>query len=452
MKDLTKGNIYKTFFLFGLPLVLSGLLSQAYGIIDTAIAGKFLGDRGLAAMGATAPLITFISSLFWGLSSGFSVYVARLFSSGEYKKIKSAVYTMWLIMLIACVSVAVLFISLHAPLFDLLNIEAGLRDAAFRYFAFYVAGLFPIILTTNSVHLLNSFGIGTFPFFMSLLSAVLNVSGNILSIVVLNMGIEGLAIASVLSATVVDVCYFFKFRACFKEMGVPAGKVKLGFKYIKNAMPFSLPNMAQQAVMYFASLALSPLVNGLGVSASASYSVVTRVYDLNTSVYNNSTRAVSNYSAQCVGQKKYDKIKKGVFVGLLQSTAFATPFILLCVIFREPVCSLFFKSDADALTKEYAYLFARQYLPFIYLQLVCNLFHGLFRGVKATGHLFSTTLVGAVSRYLLSLLLIPSMGMSGFYLGWVLSWAVETVLSVVLFFLDGWNPAASDPEYTAKGS
>ena len=446
MKDLTKGNIYKTFFLFGLPLVLSGLLSQAYNIIDTSIAGKFLGNNGLAAMGATAPLITFVSSLLWGLSSGFSIYVARLFSTGEYKKIKSSVYTMWLIMFCVCVAIAVVFIALHAPLFELLKIEESIRGAAFDYFAVYIAGLFPIIMTVHAVHLLNSLGIGTFPFFMSLLSAVLNVSGNILSVVVFHMGVEGLAIASVLSASVVCICYYFKFRKCLKEMGVDKEKIKLGIKYIKNASPFAVPNMFQQAVMYFAALAVSPLVNGLGVSASASYSVVTRVYELNTCLYQNSTRALTNYTAQCAGNKQYDKIKKGVFVGLLQNIAFVTPFLLVCVIFYQPVCSLFFKSDADALTKEYAYLFVRQYLPFVYLQMACNLFHGLFRGVKATGFLFSTSLVGAIARYLLSILLIPSMGMSGFYLAWVLSWAIETALSLLLFFLGGWIPAPEPQE------
>ncbi len=446
MKDLTKGNIYKTFFLFGLPLVLSGLLSQAYGIVDTAIAGKFFGDEGLAAMGATAPLITFISSVFWGLSSGFSIYIARLFSTKEYKKIKSAVYTMWLVMLIACICVTLLFITLRNPLFDLLKIEEGIRETAFAYFAVYMIGLFPIIMTVHGVHLFNAFGIGTFPFIMSLLSALVNVLGNVLSVVVFRMGIEGLALSSVVSAFSVCVCYFFKFRNCLKEIGVDKEKVKLGIKYIKNASPFALPNMFQQAVMYFASLAISPLVNGLGVSATASYSVVMRVYELNTSVYHNSTRASTNYAAQCAGQKEYSKIKKGVFVGLLQSVLLTTPFVLACVIFHEPVCSLFFKADADVLTKEYAYLFARQYLPFVYLQLVCNLFHGLFRGVKATGHLFATSFTGAAAQYLFVSLLIPSMGMSGFYLGWILSWAVEAVLCFVLFFLGGWNPAHTTQE------
>ena len=70
MKDLTQGNIFKTFFLFGLPLVLSGLLSQTYNVVDTAIAGRFLGEQGLAAIGATSPLITFLSSVFWGFGAG----------------------------------------------------------------------------------------------------------------------------------------------------------------------------------------------------------------------------------------------------------------------------------------------------------------------------------------------------------------------------------------------
>jgi Na+-driven multidrug efflux pump len=70
VKDLTRGNIYKTFFLFGLPLALSGLLTQSFHIVDTMIAGKFLGDIGLAAMGAVAPFITFCSSVFWGFGAG----------------------------------------------------------------------------------------------------------------------------------------------------------------------------------------------------------------------------------------------------------------------------------------------------------------------------------------------------------------------------------------------
>ena len=92
MKDLTRGNIYKTFILFAIPLVLSGVLSQCYNLIDTVIAGKFLGDNGLAAIGCTAAFISFSSSIFWGYAAGASIHIAALFGARKYRDIKAAVY------------------------------------------------------------------------------------------------------------------------------------------------------------------------------------------------------------------------------------------------------------------------------------------------------------------------------------------------------------------------
>ena len=438
MKDLTKGNIYKTFFLFGLPLVLSGLLSQAYGIIDTAIAGQFLGERALAAIGATSPLISFISSIFWGYGVGFSIYVARLYSSKQYEKIKSAVYTTYVLMFIVCATISALMIVFHKQLFLFLQVDESLYDAAFEYFFFYILGLFPIIFTANGVYIMNAFGIGSFPFYMSIVSTVLNIGGNILAVSI-GLGIKGLVIASVFSALVVSTCYVIKFFACVKEMGVNK-KAPLGFAHTKNSLPFAIPNMFQQMVMYFASVLISPLVNGIGVAASASYSVITHVYNIIACVYQNSARSISNYTAQCVGQKKYHKIKKGVWVGLLQGLILTTPFILICSIFHKPVCNIFLKADAQALTKQFAYTFAAYVTPFMLINLICNLFHGLFRGLKSTGLLFSSTLLGAISRLLFSMLLIPSMGMNGFFVGWILSWIAEALFVLLIFFSGRWQP------------
>ena len=196
--------------------------------------------------------------------------------------------------------------------------------------------------------------------------------------------------------------------------------------------------------MYLVGLLVSPLVNGMGVSATASYSVVSHIYNLVANVYQNATRTVSNYSAQCVGSKQYGKIRKGVGVGLLQGFAFGTPFILGCVFFREAVCGIFLKADASALVKEYSYAFCKVYLPFIYFNIVNNLFHALYRGVKAMGHLFFTSLLGAVSRLICSVALIPKMGMEGFYLGWVLSWIIEAVITTVLYFMGKWKPIVEE--------
>ena len=91
MKDLTKGNIYKTFLLFAIPMVLSSLLSQAYSTIDTIMAGKLLGDSALAAIGALSPFETFVNSVFWGYGMGVGVYVSHLFGAGAHEKLKQVI-------------------------------------------------------------------------------------------------------------------------------------------------------------------------------------------------------------------------------------------------------------------------------------------------------------------------------------------------------------------------
>jgi len=440
VKDLTKGNIYKTFFLFGLPLVLAGVLSQTYHVIDTMIAGKFIGEHALASMGAISPLISFVSSLLWGYCTGFSIYIAQLFSAKNYQKIKNAVYTSIVFLAIVCTLLGALIVIFHKPVFSLLNVDESLHADALAYACVYCLGFFFIISTTLGSYLMNSLGIGSFTFFMSLISAALNIGGNLLTVLVLKMGVKGLAVATVFATVVVDVCYFFKFKSCLKELGADKEKAKISFYYIKNAFPFSLPSSFQQGVMYLSSMLISPLVNRLGVAGSASYSVVAQVYNFNAAIYQNSARAVSNYSAQCMGSKQIEKVKKGVYVGFLQGIAFLTPFLLVCVLLPKPVCSLFFKENTMQLTKEFSYLFCEKYLPFLYFNVICNLFHALFRGVKATTHLFCTTFFASIMRYIFSVSLIPGMGISGFYLGWVLSWITESVLCIALFFIGKWKP------------
>lgn len=440
MKDLTKGNIYKTFFLFGLPLVLSGVLSQSYHIVDTVIAGKYLGEKGLAVMGAVSPMITFVSSVFWGMGAGFGIYIARLFGQKEYRKIKQSVFSAYVYLFVACLLVGAVLTLGYQPIFRFLKIDPVLKTEAFRYYAVYVMGLCFVMASNWGLYILTGLGVGSFPFYMSILSAVVNVAGNLLCVAVLKTGVIGLAIATVFASALVAICYAIKYCKVFAEMGVGKEKVRISWRALRNSLPYALPNCVQQSVMYLASMLLSPLVNGLGASASAGYAVVARVYDLNASVYQNSARSISNYSAQCVGRGEPEKIKKGVFVGLIQGVAFVLPFVLVCTFLHKHVCSLFFKADADLLTKEYAYLFCRRYLPFILINLVCNLFHGLFRGVKATGHLFVSTALGACVRYVASALLIKPLGMEGFYLGWVISWIAEALFVLVLFFVGKWKP------------
>lgn len=446
MKDLTKGNTVKTFILFAIPLILGGVLSEGYNLIDTVIAGKLLGEVGLAAIGATGSFITLISSAGWGFGGGFAVYIARLYGSKDYRLIKNCVITGFLFISVISIILGALMIVFSEPIFDLLMIDHAIREETFAYFSVYMGGIFLILLNNFGFSIMNAFGESSFPFLMSIISAIVNVSGNILTVAVFDMGTAGLAAASVFAAVVVDVCYILKLIKCFKALGLDKEKAEISLKYIRLSLPYSAPNSFQQLFLYIAGVVASAIINGMGTAATASFIVVTRIYDFCAQIYHNSAKTISNYTAQCVGAGKTDKIRKGVWIGILQGCAFVLPVIVLCVIFPETVCSFFFEEGADGEAVSIAVTFVKYYLPFVAFQLLCNVFHALFRGVKAVGHLFASTVIGALSRILLTFILARYYGMNGVFSAWVLSWVLETVYSLAVFSGNGWLPKNESSE------
>ena len=432
MRDLTKGSIYKSFILFAVPLILSGLLVQGYSIIDNIIAGKFLGEHGLATIGATSQAITLACSVFWGFGAGVGVYIAKRFGANEYKEIKTDVYNIMIISVAVVALFGVILVIFGDGIIALLRVEDNIRRDAKIYYSIYTLGLFLIIANNTFMHIMNALGSSSFPFLMSVLSAVLNISGNILSVTVFKMGIAGIALSSVFSATMVDIAYILNLKACYIKLGIKKEKIKLSFSAFRHILRYAIPTSLQQTAMYIAAFLMSPIVNGIGAAATAGYTVVLRIYNVNACIYQQSAKTVSNYAAQCVGAKEYKKIRKGLFVGLVQGMVFVMPMILLCSLFAPQVNSLFFPSGYKGEALNYAILFSRVYLPFIAFNVINNLFHSFFRGIAAMRLLIVATVLGSVARILSGLILAEIFGMDGIYIGWAISWIAEAVF---LFFV-----------------
>lgn len=439
MKDLTKGNIYKTFLLFAIPLILAGFLSQAYSIIDTIIAGRVLSFDGLASIGATSAFIQFFSSVFWGYGLGFSIYLARLFGAKEYKKLKTAIYINYILISAVIFTLSVLTVIFRKPLFDLLAVDPSIRKDASVYFTVYMLGSVFLIIDTISVYVMNSLGSSAYPLFMSMLSTLLHIAGNLFAVKVLKTGVGGIAVSTVISALATNIFYFAKIKKCFKKMGVDKYKIKFDLNELKNTFKYSLPTTFQQMFMYFASVIISPMVNAIGSSASAAYVICLKVFEVNATVYENSAKTVSSYEAQSIGAGKFENIKKGLRVGFLQGMMFFLPVLIISVVFARSFCSVFLPSGSTGEGLEMAVTFVRYFMPFLLFNLVNNLFHSFYRGVASMKLLIISTFVGAFSRIIATYIAVKYYAMNGVYLGWVISWIVECIFSLFVYFAGLWK-------------
>ncbi|MBR2338858.1 MAG: polysaccharide biosynthesis C-terminal domain-containing protein [Clostridia bacterium] len=439
MRDLTKGNIYKTFILFAIPMVLSGVLSQCYSVINTILAGKLLGDGALAAIGAISPLDTFINSISWGYGTGIGIYTAHLFGAGKFFRMKSVIVSNFFFVTAVIVLMCGMLLLFRGSIYTFLNIENAILPECDRYFMINMVGKAAVLFVFNSIYVVNAMGDSSFPFLMSVVSTVLNILVSVLSVAMFGMGVEGLALANVLSAAVVSVLYIVWFCQSFKRLGIGRHKAPLNLKVIKETAHYSIFSMLQQSVMYFSSLALSPMVNAIGGAASASYTVTLRIYDVNAAIYQNSAKTLGNYTAQCYGARQYRLLKKGLVVGFVQNVLFVLPVLLVSVFFARQVAMLFYTADAAPVSVEYTITFLRYCMPFLVCNIVANLFHHFFRGIGQMTALLVTTVVGSVARIAISWLLIGPFGIYGYYVGWVLSWVVDALVGWIIYRFGKWR-------------
>ncbi len=445
MKNLTQGNIYKNFIIFALPLVFSAFLSQGYNLIDNIIAGKYLGDIGLAATGATSPFISFCSSLFWGFSVGSSIYIAMLFGAEDYQDIKSGLFYSTAILISISLLFCLVVLIWGDNILHLLKVDPSIHHVAKTYLYIYMTGFFIILLNNHFVQSLYSLGISTYPFIISIVSALLNILGNIFAIKVLHLGVAGIALATVFSAFIVDILYLCKFKKCFNELNISKTKLRWNTGAIKKISLFAFPCTVQQSIMYTASLLISPIINGIGSAASASYTVILRIYEINACVYQNASKTVSTYTAQSIGAGKMNNLKKGVAVGFLQGVLFLSLPLLICVFLAKPVCSMFFPKGYSGEALDTSLIFAKFFLPFIIFNVINNLFHSFYRGTGSSKFLVALTALGSVSRTVLTFIFANISGMNGVFIAWVISWIMESIVALTIYFSGIWKKHIINP-------
>lgn len=439
MKDLTKGNIYKTFILFAIPVVLASLLSQAYATINVIMAGKLLGDNALAATGATTPFNTFINSVFWGYGMGVGIHVSHQFGAMNYRRIKESVISNFALLMSVLAVLSVLFVVFRHSIYTFLNVDTEILPDCDRYFIITTLGKVFILFAANCVYVFNAIGNSALPLLVSSLSAILNIGVGAAAILFFGMGVEGLAIGTVVGAMVSSVIYIFKLAEVFRKMGVQKEKTPFSFGVIRETGKYSVSTMTQQSVMFFAGMILSPMINNIGGAASASYTVTMRIFDINQAIYVSSSKSVGNYTAQCYGAKKYHLLKKGVKVGMIQALVLAVPVILACSLFAGPVTGLFYRADADPLSVKYTREFLRYCLPLLCVNVFANLFHNFFRGIGRMKALLIMTFAGSAARILISWLLIGPFGIYGYYVGWVMAWVFDAAVGAGLYFFGSWR-------------
>jgi len=312
--DMCNGTVLDKLISFSIPLMLSGILQLLFNAVDIIVVGRFTGSQALAAVGSTTALINVFTNLFIGVSLGANVLAARFYASGQEKKMSETVHTAITFALTSGVVMVFVGLFFSRTALELMDTPADVIEQSALYMRIYFAGMPFFMLYNYGAAILRAVGDTKRPLFFLMIAGVTNALLNMFLVIVLHLGVAGVAIATVIaqmiSCMLVLRCLYrsdssYQFR--FSRMG-------LKWIYLKQIFQVGIPAGIQSTVINFSNVLLQSSVNSFGSVAMAGYTAANNIFGFLFASVNSITQACMSFTSQnySVGKwKRMDKILMG---------------------------------------------------------------------------------------------------------------------------------------------
>lgn len=271
--DLLNGKLFKSILMFALPLIASGILQQSFNSVDVAVVGRWTGKAALAAVGSSGPIITLIVNLFVGVSVGTNVVIATFIGQKNSDGIRQAVQTSWTLSVIFGVVIMLIGILACKPLLELVATPEDVIDLAYEYLSIFFLGMPFMMIYNFGAAILRSMGDTKRPFYALLVGGLVNVALNLLFVVVFELGVTGVALATLIANFVnaAFITYWLAHEA--DPYKVYIRRLKLNIQQMKRIFKIGLPAGLQGVIFSFSNVFVLSGINTFGSAASAGSSI-----------------------------------------------------------------------------------------------------------------------------------------------------------------------------------
>lgn len=337
--DLTQGKINKRLLMFAFPLMLGNLLQQFYNIADTLIVGRFLGANALAAVGSSYTLMVFLTYIILGLCMGSSAYFSILYGRKAIDELKNSFFLSFLLIGTASLVLNVLVYLFVDEIMLLLHIPSEIYSMMQSYLLWIFAGMSATFLYNYFANLLRAVGNSMAPLLFLAVSSILNIFLDLLFVLVFAWGVEGAAIATVLSQYVSGIGIMLYFLIYRKELHIQKQHRCWNKQIMYKLGSFSFYTCLQQSVMNLGILAVQSLVNSFGTVIMAAFAAGVKIDSFAYMPVQDYGNAFSTFIAQNYGAGKKERIQKGIRSSLAAVFCFTTIISILVCTFAKELCS-----------------------------------------------------------------------------------------------------------------
>ncbi len=437
MKDLTEGKESRLILNFALPMLLGNLFQQLYNIVDSIIVGNFIGKEALAAVGASFPIIFTLISFIIGIASGGTIIIAQYFGAKDITRVKNTIGTMYIFIFLASIVVTGLGITFSEDIFRLIQLPENVLPEAKTYLNIYLIGMVAFFGFNATSAILRGIGDSKTPLYFLIVSTILNMSFDLLFIVVLKWGIAGAAWATVLSQSIAFLSVIIYLNRYHEVINIKIREMRFYREIFTQAVRIGLPTGMQHTFVSLGMTFIMSIVNKFGTNVIAAYTVATRIDSLALLPAMNIGQALATFVGQNIGAKKTERVKSGLKATFVISSTISLFVTGMIIIFGD-VLMRFFTDDTEviAIGQDYLVIVSSFYLLFSAMFTV----NGVLRGAGDTLipmfiTLFSLWLIRIPVAYFLS----GKIGETGIWWAVPIAWFAGTVVSYIYYLSGNWK-------------
>lgn len=435
-KDLTTGKIMPILVNFTVPLVLGNLFQLTYNAVDSIIVGHFVGKEALAAVGICNPVSTLMILFLNGLCMGASILMGIQYGAKDYETLHRQISTTLLSGAFFSFFLTLVCVIFAVPILLLLQVDPSIMSMTVQYLRIIFLGLMFTFLYNFFSSTLRALGDSASPLYFLIISAILNIFGDLFFVIVLKAGSNGCAISTVLSEA---LCCLFCIIYIQKKVPIlRLGKKWLVFdaRLLKKTIAYGWASAMQQATVQMGKIAIQALVNTMGVSVAAAFAVVNRIDDFAITPEQNIAHAMTALMAQNKGAGKNDRMREGFRCGMILELVYGAAVMLICLGFARPLMSLFVK-DEEVIGHGvvYLHLIAVMYI----LPAITNALQGFFRGIGDLKVTLMSSFTNMTVRVIAAapMVLLWNFGIEAlpysYLAGWIAMLLVETPLMLRIY-------------------
>lgn len=439
IKNMTEGSPLKILLSFSMPMLFSMMFQQFYNIVDSIVAGKFIGVDALAAIGASYPITVLFIAVANGASVGAAVVVSQTFGANKIVKMKSTVSTSVIAITIVSILLTIFGTLYCGDIMEIINTPKNIFADSRLYLKVYIWGLIFLFMYNTATAIFTGLGDSKTPLYFLIFSSLLNVVLDIYFVVKFQMGVSGIAwatfLAQGLSSILAIVFLFYRLKKIKVDKKVPLFNLHM-FKLI---CKIAVPSIFQQSFVSVGQLCVQGLINSFGSAVVAGYAAAFKIHTFIIMVLSTLANASSSFVAQNIGAKKIERVKEGYKVTLYMTEAISLSAMIGIYLFGDKFLGMFIDIEKDVKILNIGLDFIRTTAPFYMLVCIKIAADAVLRGAGDMNEFMATTFADLLLRVAFSYIFASKIGYIGIYWAFPAGWALGTFLSIYYYVKGKWK-------------